>query len=113
MTSFARSLVILLIAIFLAGTLTISTAVPSANAAATMAAMPMTSGTPDCKSCASHADMAANCDLTCALSMAAVLVGPVTPVSALSDCRFELANATASGRAPPPAFTPPRTIILI
>ena len=113
MTRFTRSLVVLLIAIFLAGTLTVSTAVPSANAATAMAAMPMTSGTPDCKTCASHADMAASCDLTCALSMAAVLLGPVTPVSALTECRFDLANATASGRSPPPAFTPPRTILLI
>ena len=113
MTSFARSLVVLLIAIFLAGTLTISAAVPSASAATAMAAMPMMAGTPDCKTCDAHTDMVASCDLTCALSMAAVLVGPVTPVSALSDCRFELANATASGRVPPPAFTPPRTIILI
>ena len=113
MTSFARSLVVLLIAIFLAGTLTISAAVPSANAAATMAAMPMTATTHDCKTCDPRTDMTASCDLTCALSMAAVLAGPVTPVSALSDCRFELANATASGRVPPPAFTPPRTILLI
>jgi hypothetical protein len=113
MTSFARTLVILLIAIFLAGTLTVSAAVPGSNAAASMAAMPMASGTPDCKTCDPRTDMAASCDLTCALSMAAVLVGPVTPISALSDCRFELANATASGRVPPPAFTPPRTILLI
>ena len=113
MTSFARSLVILLIAIFLAGTLTVSAAVPSANAAATMAAMPMATGGQVCKTCDPHTDMAANCDLTCALSMAAVLVGPMTPVSALSNCRCELANATASGQIPPPAFTPPRTIILI
>ena len=113
MTSLARSLVILLVAIFLAGTLRVSAEVPSANAAATMAAMPMASGTSDCKTCDPHTDMAASCDLTCALSMAAVLVGPVTPVSALSDCRFELANATASGLVPPPAFTPPRTTILI
>jgi hypothetical protein len=109
MTSFARTLVILLIAIFLAGTLTVSAAVPGSNAAASMAAMPMASGTPDCKTCDPRTDMAASCDL----SMAAVLVGPVTPISALSDCRFELANATASGRVPPPAFTPPRTILLI
>ena len=113
MNNFMRSFVILLIAIFLAGTLTVSAAVPSANASAGMAAMPMALGTPDCKTCDTHADMEASCDLTCALSMAAVLVDPVTPVSALSDCRFEPADATASGRAPPPAFTPPRTILLI
>ena len=113
MSSYARSLVILLIAIFLAGTLTVSAVVPSADAAVSMAAMPMASGTPDCKTCDLHTDMAASCDLTCGLSMGSVLAGPLTPVSTPRDCRFDLADATASGRSPPPAYTPPRTTILI
>ena len=113
MTSFARSLVVLLIAVFLAGTLAIPGAVAKAEASVAMAAMPMGLAGQDCPKCPTQADMAAACDLSCALSVVAILVGPITPAIAMSSCRFEVTEPTATGRTPSPAFTPPRTISLI
>ena len=113
MAGFIRSFVFLLIAIFVAGSLALSAAPLKAEASVTMAAMPMMSAGQDCSKCDPHMDMAASCDLTCGLSMAGVLVGPVTPAWVLADCRFEWTDATAIGRGPSPAFTPPRTTILI
>lgn len=113
MTGFIRSFVFLLIAIFVAGTLALSAAPLKVEASVAMATMPMASGGQDCRTCGPHMDMAASCDLTCGLSMAGVLVGPVNYAAVLADCRFELADTTAKGWAPSPAFTPPRTIILI
>ena len=113
MTGLARNLVVLLIAIFVAGTLALSAAPLKADASVPMASMAMASAEQDCTKCDPKVDMMASCDLTCALSTVGVLAGHVALSSALVSCRFELADATAEGRAPSPAFTPPRTIILI
>lgn len=113
MSGFARSLWVLLIAIFVAGTLAVSAAPLKAEPAVPMASMAMASGGQDCTKCDPKMDMMASCDLTCAMSTVGVLAGHVALSSALVSCRFELADATAEGRAPSPAFTPPRTIILI
>ena len=112
MTGLARSLVILLIAIFVAGTLAVSAATPNAHQPVMTAAMPMTTSESDCKTCDPHMDMTAGCDLVCALSVAPVLLGPVTYTASPSNCRFDLAEVSETGLAPPPAFIPPRTIIL-
>lgn len=113
MTGFARNLVVLLISIFVAGTLAVSAAPLKAEAAVPMASMTMTSGEQDCTKCDPKMDMMASCDLTCAMSTVGVLAAHVALSQALVACRFELADAVAEGRAPSPAFTPPRTIILI
>lgn len=113
MTGFARSLWVLLIAIFVAGTLAVSAAPLKAQAAVPMASMAMTAGGQDCTKCDPKMDMLASCDLTCALSTVGVLAGHIALSQALVACRFELADAVAEGRAPSPAFTPPRTTILI
>ena len=113
MTVLARNLVVLLIAIFVAGTLAVSAAPLRAEPSAPMVSMAMTSGGQDCVKCDPKMDMMASCDLTCAMSTVGVLDGHVALSRALVTCRFELANALAEGRAPSPAFTPPRTIILI
>ncbi len=113
MTGFARNLLVFLIAIFVAGTLAVSAAPLEAEASSPMVSMAMTSGAQDCVKCDPKMDMMASCDLTCALSTVGVLAGHVAPASVLVTCRFDLVDATADGRAPPPPFTPPRTIILI
>lgn len=113
MTGFIRSFAILLIAIFVAGTFALSAAPLKAETSVVMAPMAMASGGQDCAKCDPNRDMAASCDLMCALSMAGVLVGPVIHAAVLADCRFEFSDATANGQAPSSAFTPPRTIILI
>ena len=113
MTGLIRSFVFLLVTIFVAGTLSLSAAPAKAEASAMMSAMPMVAAGQDCKTCDPHMDMAASCNQTCGLPMAAVLVGPVNYAAVPADCRFELPDVTAEGRAPSPAFTPPRTIILI
>ena len=113
MTSFARSLLVLLIAVFMAGTFVLVAPVAKAETAVTLAAMPMGTALQDCPKCVSQSDMAAGCDLSCALSVVAILVGPVTPAGAVMPCRFDLANATVTGQVPSPAFMPPRTVSLI
>lgn len=113
MIGLIRSFAFLLVAIFVAGTLALSAAPLKAEASVVTMTMPMATSGQDCKTCDPHMDMAASCDLTCGLSMAAVLVGPVNYLAVPADCRFELVDAIAEGRAPPPAFTPPRTTILI
>ena len=113
MTRLVRSFVFLLAAIFVAGTLAVSAAPLKAVASAPMVSMAMTSGGQDCVKCDPKMDMMASCDLSCALSTVGVLAGHVAPASVLVTCRFELADATAKGWAPPPAFTPPRTTFLI
>lgn len=97
----------------MATTFALAAAPLKAEASVTMAAMTMASGGQDCPKCDAQMDMAANCGLTCALSMVGVLVGPVYHAAVLADCHFDLADATAKGQAPPPALTPPRTILLI
>lgn len=97
----------------MATTFALAAAPLKAEASVTMAAMPMMSAEQDCTKCDAQMDMAASCGLTCALSMVGVLVGPVDQAAVLADCHFELADATAKGQAPPPAFTPPRTILLV
>lgn len=113
MAQLARSLQLLLIAVFVAATMAAANAPMKAEAAVTMGPMTMGSGVQDCPKCTPQMILAASCDLGCGLSMIAVLADTVDPTFALTICEFELANATASGRVPPPAFTPPRTIILI
>lgn len=113
MIGFIRSFVILLIAIFVAGSFALSAAPPQAEASIVMAPMAMASGGQDCAKCDLNMGLTASCDLMCALCMASVLIGPVNYAVGLADCHFEIANVTANGRAPSPAFTPPRTVILI
>jgi len=79
----------------------------------TMAAMPMASAGQDCKTCDPQMDMTASCMLSCALSPAGVLPGTVHRLVVFVDCRFDIADVTTGGLRPQPAFTPPRTIILI
>ncbi len=113
MTGLARHLVILLIAIFLAGTVAVSVSPIRAETADSMSAMPMMpSGAGDCVKCDPGMDMTAGCDLTCALSTLGMPAEPVLPPSALVSCRYDPGEAMAEGRAPSPALTPPRTIIL-
>lgn len=113
MTRLARSFVFLLAAIFVAVTFAVSAAPFKAEASVPMVSMAMTSGAQDCVKCDPEMGMMASCDLTCALSTVGVLTGHVVPVLVLAECRFELADAKADGQAPPPAFIPPRTIVLI
>ncbi len=113
MTSFVRSFAILLSAIFVATTLAVAAAPLKAETSVTMAAMPMAADAQKCKTCDPHMDMAARCALACAPSIAGVLAGPVNYAAVLADFRFEMADTKAEGRAPPPAFTPPRTTTLI
>ena len=113
MTILVRSLVVLLIAVFAAGTLALPGAVAKAEASVTMVAMPMGPVGQDCPKGSPQTAMTAGCDLSCAVSIAAILVGPATPAIALTSWRFDMADATASGQAPPPADTPPRTFRLI
>lgn len=113
MTGLIRSFVFLLIAIFVAGTLALSAAPFKAEASVVMTTMPMVASGQDCKTCSPLMDMAASCDLTCGMSTAAVLAGPLDYTGVPANCRFELVDAIADGRAPSPACTPPRTTILI
>ena len=110
MTSFVRSLGVLLIAVFMAGTLVIPAFVGKAEA---MTVMPMAPAGQDCAKCGSQADLAAGCGLICAFSVVAILGGPVMPAIAVTNCRLDIAEATATGQAPSPAFMPPRTTALI
>jgi len=112
MSGLIRSFWVLLVAIFVAGTIAVAAAPLKAEASLPMASMPMASAGQDCAKCDPKMDMIASCTLTCALSTAGVLEGHVALSSALVSCHFELADTTAEGRAPSPAFTPPRTIIL-
>ncbi len=113
MFGFIRILLVLLTAIFVAGTLAVSAAPLKVGASSPMAAMAMTTGAQDCAKCDPKMGMMASCDLACGLSTVGVLAGHAAPAWVLVNCRFDVANATAKGRTPPPAFTPPRTIILI
>ena len=113
MTILARSLVVLLIAVFAAGALVLPGAIARAEAAVTMVAMPMGPAGQDCPKGSPQIAMAAGCDLICAVAVAAVPVGPATPAIALTSRRFDMADATASGQVPPPADTPPRTFRLM
>ncbi len=110
MNSFVRSLGVLLIAVFMAGALVMPT---FGDPAAAMTVMPMAPAEQHCPKCGSPADLAAGCGLICAVSVVAILGGPVTPVIAVTAWHFDVADATATGLAPPPAFMPPRTIALI
>ena len=112
-TALIRSFVFLFIAIFVAGTFALSAAPLKAEASVAMATMAMTSSGQDCAKCDPNSDKTATCDLMCALSMPTILVGPVNQAVVLADCHFEIADVTAYGRAPSPAFTPPRAIILM
>ncbi|MEO8243483.1 MAG: hypothetical protein ABI832_14345 [bacterium] len=113
MTGLIRSFVFLFLAIFVAGTFALSTAPLKAEASEAMATMAMAPDGKDCAKCDPNMDKTATCDLMCALSMPTILVGPADQAAVLADCHFETADVTAKGRAPSPAFTPPRTIILI
>ena len=113
MTALIRSFVFLFIAIFVAGTFALSAAPLKAEASAAMAIMAMASVGQDCAKCDPYMDKTATCDLMCALSLPTILLGPVDQAVVLADCHFEIADVTANGRAPSPAFTPPRAIILI
>ena len=113
MTILARSLVVLLIAVFAAGTLGLPGTVAKAEASVAMVAMPMMPVGQDCPKGGPQTAMAAGCDLACAVAVAAILVGPATPPIVLTTCRFAMADATASGQVPPPAFTPPRSFRLM
>ena len=108
-----RSFAFLLAAIFVAGTFAVSAAPLIADTPAPMMAMAMTSGGQDCTKCDPKMDMMASCDLTCALSTVGALAGNVVPASVLVICHFDLTEASAKGRVTPPAFIPPRTMILI
>ena len=112
MSSFARSLVALLIAVFMAGTLVMPGADSKAGASVAMAGMSMQAGGLDRPDCATKAKMAV-CDAVCAVPAVSALIGPVTRAGAATVCRFEVAQTTATGQAPAPAFTPPRTAFLI
>lgn len=111
MLALLRSFVVLSFAILVAATFALSAAPPMAEASVAMA--PMAADEQACAKCDPTMDMAASCDLMCAMSTAAVLVLPVNVSVVLADCHFEIGNVVASGRAPSPAFTPPRMIILI
>ena len=108
-----RSFVFLTLAIFVAGTLALSAAPFKTEASVAMTAMPMAASALDCKTCDPHMNMAASCTLSCALAAAGGLVVPIHYVAAPTDCSLDFADVIASGLTPPPAFTPPRTIILI
>lgn len=112
MQGLIRSFSVLLIAIFVAVTLAVAAAPLKAEASVPMSSMPMASDGQDCPKCDPKMDMMASCTLTCALSTAGVLAGHVALSPALATCHFELADTTAEGRVPSPAFTPPRTITL-
>lgn len=125
MTALIRSFVFLFIAIFVAGTFALSVAPLKAEASVAMAATAMASGGQDCAKCDPTMDKAAICDLMCALSMPAILVGPVDQAVVLADCHFETAEASQAQTIDPatilrgqqlyassfmPATAPPATV---
>lgn len=114
-----RSFAFLLLAILVAVSLAVAAAPIKMEASVrsetsvTMAAMPMAAGKQPCTGCGPRMDMDGVCALSCGPSLVGILAGPVDPAAALQGHRFDLAAATTKGRAPSPAFTPPRTIILV
>ncbi len=120
MVQLAHSLRVLLIAVFVAATMVGAGVSMKADASVTMAPMvmamaagPTSVAEHDCAKCASQMALEAGCTLTCGLSMIAALPDLGTPAFAVTALRFDAAVATATGLAPPPAFTPPRTTSLI
>lgn len=112
MTGLIRSLWVLLIAIFVAGTLAVSATPLRAEPTPPMAGMAMTRDGQDCSKCDPKMDMMASCTLTCALSTVGVLMDQATLWSGLTSCRFDLADIASEGLAPAPGFIPPRTILI-
>ena len=112
MTGLIRSLWLVLIAIFVAGTLAVSTAPLRAERAPAVAGMAMAQNGQDCPKCNPKMDMMASCTLTCALSTAGVLLDHAALLSGIALCRFDMPDIAAKGRDTAPGFIPPRTILI-
>ncbi|MES2915916.1 MAG: hypothetical protein V4753_12420 [Pseudomonadota bacterium] len=114
MTGVVRSLWVLFIATFVGGMLAVSAAPSKAMASDPMdMTTEMGSGDQDCKKCNPAMDMMAGCVLSCPSSSAVGLSDQAMPSSDLTISRFERADVIFVGRSPSPAFTPPRTTILV
>ncbi len=112
MSVLIRSLWVLLVTIFVAGTLAVSAAPLRAEPAPLMAGMAMAQDGQDCPKCDPKMDMMASCTLTCALSTEGVLLNHAALPSGIALCRFDMPDIAAKGRDTAPGFIPPRTVLI-